>query len=327
MTREERTKLWLAGIASAAVLTAAAIPLLFSAHLPEPIATHWSLTGVPNGKMGRATALLIQVAAIVVPTLLSWPRSGRPVPHPGSLLGGIGFLSCLVALVSVCGSLANWDRAEWREARLSPFGVWLAVAVSMLVALALSRLARRWEGSGSGVAVALEPLAIAPTERVFWANGASNAWLGMATFALALAGMLQFARAAIGAGAVLVSAALTLELFSRIRVTVNGRFLTIHYGHLGWLRQRIAVNRIVSATSAELLPMAHGGWGYRGSLALFRRAAVVVRRGAALQLELVENRRFSVTVDDAMTAAKLLRGLVQRQGRLDAVGPVAPVSR
>ena len=324
MTIEERTKLWLVAIVSAGVAITALIPLLCWAHLPEPMATHWSLTGVPNGKMSRLTALAIPVATLVVPTVLSWPRTGRALTQPAALLGGIAFLSCLVASASASSLLANWDRAAWRDAHLSP--VWLlpAAAASGLVALGIFWVARRSLGASGEAAATLEPLALGPDERVFWANGASNGWLFVTTGALVLAAAVQFARAAIGMGCLLLGVAVVSELFTRIRVTVNGRFLTIRYGHLGWLRQRIGLNRIVSATSVELLPMAHGGWGYRGSLTLFRRAAVVVRRGAALRLELAENRRFCVTVDDAETAAKLLSGLLRREGRLGAMAPLAP---
>jgi hypothetical protein len=41
-----------------------------------------------------------------------------------------------------------------------------------------------------------------------------------------------------------------------------------------------------------------GGWGYRGSLKLFRRAALATRRGEALEIQLIGKRRFIVTVDN-----------------------------
>ena len=45
------------------------------------------------------------------------------------------------------------------------------------------------------------------------------------------------------------------------------------------------------------------GWGYRGSLRLFGRAAVVVRRGERLELSLMGEQSFVVTVDGSATAA------------------------
>jgi hypothetical protein len=50
-----------------------------------------------------------------------------------------------------------------------------------------------------------------------------------------------------------------------------------------------------------------GGWGYRGSLRLMRRAALVTRRGNALELELSRRRRFIVTVDEPDEFVSALR--------------------
>jgi hypothetical protein len=109
-----------------------------------------------------------------------------------------------------------------------------------------------------------------------------------------------------------ILAFLLLEHLSKIRVSINERALTIHYGHLGWVRQRVPLARIARASAFELEPLSHGGWGYRGSLKLRGRAAVVVRSGSALRLELRDAKQLCITVDDAETGAALLNGFVQR---------------
>jgi hypothetical protein len=55
-----------------------------------------------------------------------------------------------------------------------------------------------------------------------------------------------------------------------------------------------------------------GGWGYRGSLKLFRRAAVVTRLGEALQVDLTGARRFCVSVDDPAAFVAALDGASRR---------------
>lgn len=57
------------------------------------------------------------------------------------------------------------------------------------------------------------------------------------------------------------------------------------------------------------------GWGYRGSRRTFGRAALVLRTGPAIRLDLTDNRTFAVTVDDAATGAGLLNDLRARAGR------------
>jgi hypothetical protein len=146
---------------------------------------------------------------------------------------------------------------------------------------------------------------------VFWAGSAANPVETVLAIGLGILGVVFLLRGSVHVGLVLALTAIVLEHVSRIRVTVSRARLVIHYGHLGLVRQSVRVADIVSASSFELIPIAHGGWGYRGSLKLMRRAAVVVRRGSALRLELVRNRLLAITVDDAKTGAELLSGLRQ----------------
>jgi hypothetical protein len=89
--------------------------------------------------------------------------------------------------------------------------------------------------------------------------------------------------------------------------------VAVHYGHFGLFTQRVPLNRIAGAQAVVLDPLAHGGWGYRGGLTLFRKVAIVVRAGAAVRLDLNDGRQLFVTVDDATTAAQLLNALLKRE--------------
>lgn len=312
MTDDDRLKAWLSAIGAAAMLISVGLPLLCGSHLPEPVATHWSLRGAANGSMPRIGALALLGATTALPIALSWPRSGRPTTRPATLLGCIGFTSAVMAAVGVTIVVTNWGRAHWTQAHLAPGWGLAVLLVPSLFGLLLFKLAQRAFPELRTSSTGARALELNEGERVFWSGSAENRWLLLMTLVAAGIAAVLLARGSLGASALHLLIAGTLELFSRVRVTVNGRFVTIRYGHLGWLRQRIRVSRIVHATSLDLVPMAHGGWGYRGSLTLFRRAAVVVRRGVALSLTLAENRQLSVTVDDANTAAELLSGLVQR---------------
>lgn len=313
MTHDDRLKVWLAVLGAAGILIVVGVPVLCWAHLPAQVATHWSFGGAPNGSMPRAVALLLLGAVTALPIALSWPRSGRPTTRPAALLGCIGFVSAMLSAVAVTIVVANWDRADWTQAAHIPVQGDLAILlVPSLFGLLAFKLAQRAFPEPRSSHEGTSPLELAEGERVFWAGGASNGWLLLVTLGAAALGCVLLATGSLGAGAGALLTAGVLELFSRIRVTVNERFVTIHYGHLGWVRQRIRVSRIGRANSLEVVPMAHGGWGYRGSLTLFRRAAVVVRRGPGLSLIFDETRQLTITVDDASTAAKLLSGLVQR---------------
>jgi hypothetical protein len=153
-----------------------------------------------------------------------------------------------------------------------------------------------------------------------WVGTASNGgFLALAAFIVLEGAVLQLILHKHPSGAILLTVVHTLlvialELQSKIAVHVDQRALTIRYGRLGWLRQHFPMERIVSARATELDPMeAHGGWGYRGSLKLRGKAAVVVRAGSAVRLELRGGKLFDITVDGAENAASLINTFISRR--------------
>jgi hypothetical protein len=152
-----------------------------------------------------------------------------------------------------------------------------------------------------------------------WTGTASNAgFLALAAFIVVEGVVLRLMLHKHPSGAIIITLLHTLlcvalELQSRITVHVGRQGLTIRYGRLGWLRQHFATERIVAARATELDPLeAHGGWGYRGSLRLRGKAAIVVRAGSALRLELRGGKHFDITVDGAEAAARHLGQLIHR---------------
>lgn len=90
---------------------------------------------------------------------------------------------------------------------------------------------------------------------------------------------------------------LALRIVVRVVDGLRGPSLVVAYGPGGFVRQVFGPQQIVSATEHDVSFAQSGGWGYRGSLRLLRRASLVTRRGDALQLDLVGGRRFIITVD------------------------------
>lgn len=160
-----------------------------------------------------------------------------------------------------------------------------------------------------------------------WTGTASNAGLlGVAAFIVLEGAVLQLVLYKHPVGAALLTAVhvlmvIALELQSRVEVHIGPKGLSIRYGRLRLVRQSVPLERILAARATQLDPVAdHGGWGYRGSLALSGKAAVVVRAGSALTLELQGGKRFVISVDGADTAARHLRCLLERC----ASSPAAP---
>jgi hypothetical protein len=90
---------------------------------------------------------------------------------------------------------------------------------------------------------------------------------------------------------------LALRIVVQVVSSPEGPYLRVAYGPGGLVRQVFPVKAIVSASVEDVSFLHSGGWGYRGSLVVVRRATLATRRGAALQLVLSRGRRFTVTVD------------------------------
>jgi len=149
-----------------------------------------------------------------------------------------------------------------------------------------------------------------------WAASAHNPWIGLVLVLLighgAVMNLLLHTTAVAYLNGAHLLLLVVLELFSKLRVRVDARGLDIRYGQLGWVRQHIALERIEAARGSRLEPMEHGGFGYRGSLRFSRRAALVVRGGGGLELDLDRGKRLAISVDDAERGAELINRLVAR---------------
>jgi hypothetical protein len=151
--------------------------------------------------------------------------------------------------------------------------------------------------------------AAGPGERGAWTSRAHLAWwLPLVLIAIG-AILVVSARSVIGAlpAALLV---LVYLAFGWIRVSVDARGLRVRYGLLPWPVTSVPLSDIRRAERIDLRPLEWGGWGYRGSRKAFGRAAVVLRGGDAIKLQLTDGKEFAVTVDDAATGAALLTDLI-----------------
>jgi lysylphosphatidylglycerol synthetase-like protein (DUF2156 family) len=154
-------------------------------------------------------------------------------------------------------------------------------------------------------------LAAGPGERGAWTSRAYLAWWLPLVLVAIGAVLVVSARSAVGAlpAALLV---LVYLAFGWIRVSVDARGLRIRYGLLPRPVTSVPLDDIRRAERIDLRPLEWGGWGYRGSRRAFRRAAVVLRSGDAIKLQLTDGSELAVTVDDAATGAALLADLIAR---------------
>lgn len=148
-----------------------------------------------------------------------------------------------------------------------------------------------------------------------WVGTARGRGMEAVGLGIAAAGVVALLTETRAVSPVLVVVGLVVRLAGRVRVTVDGTGLTADPGRARWPRVHVPLDDIDAVTSLHVNPWRWGGWGYRGSLTVFRRAAWVVRAGPGIRLDLRDGRRFVVTVDGAPEgAARLGSMLTPRPG-------------
>ncbi|WFB11463.1 hypothetical protein LRS74_04495 [Streptomyces sp. LX-29] len=102
--------------------------------------------------------------------------------------------------------------------------------------------------------------------------------------------------------------------FVQVAVRVDKDCLEVRCGHIGVPRRRILLQDVVGAEFVPwVTPRQWGGWGYRWRPE--RGTAVIVRRGEGIALHLSDGRVFTVTVDDAEAAVRVVRDHLRLRAR------------
>lgn len=156
------------------------------------------------------------------------------------------------------------------------------------------------------------------TNRAQWllaAAGAACLALGIelavdSTWTSGLAPLLMAVVGCVAAGLLMLYGTLA---FVHVAVRVDKDTLEVRCGHIGVPRTRIPLSHVVGADfDPRVTPRQWGGWGYRWRPE--KGTAVVVRRGEGLVVRLGDGRTFTVTVDDAEAAVRVIRARLRLLG-------------
>jgi len=94
--------------------------------------------------------------------------------------------------------------------------------------------------------------------------------------------------------------------FVHVAVKVDEESLEVRCGHMGLPRRRIPLSHVVGADFAPRVnPRQWGGWGYRWRPE--KGTGVIVRRGEGVVLRLGDGHTFTITVDNAEMAVRIIR--------------------
>ncbi|MEV5508521.1 hypothetical protein [Streptomyces orinoci] len=166
------------------------------------------------------------------------------------------------------------------------------------------------------------------TEPVVWTGRATNRvqWLlaaaGAACMALGIelavdspwtSGLAPLVMSVVGCVAAGLLMLFGTLAFVQVAVRVDKDTLEIRCGHIGLPRTRIPLAHVIGADFAPRVTPRHwGGWGYRWRPE--KGTAVIVRRGEGFVVRLGDGRSYTVTVDDAESAVRVIRDRLRLPG-------------
>ncbi|MEV8086735.1 hypothetical protein [Streptomyces nigra] len=148
------------------------------------------------------------------------------------------------------------------------------------------------------------------TNRVQWLLALAGAacmalGIGLAVDSAWTGGLAPLVMAVVGCIAAGLLVLFGTLAFVHVALKVDQECLEVRCGHIGVPRRRIPLSEIVGADFLPLVTPRHwGGWGYRWRPD--KGTAVVVRRGEGLVLRLGDGHTFTVTVDDAEAAVRVI---------------------
>ncbi len=309
-----------AAIPGAVAALGLATYLAYRSDLPERVATHYGIAGRPDGSM-TAEQFLIVVGALMV---LGWGACAfialtlrRFQPMVAPTLSFVGaFLVALGSGILATTAIGQRGLDSWQDASLSPWALIPWLAGSLIVSSAAARIASSLPHQADLGDIAPPAMDLAPGERALWTATLSAGWpllLGAAVLVVGvILAQLMEPSIRLWTSIALLLPGIAVITFSRIRVTADRSGLTVRYGFLGWPRTLVPLRRIATAQAIDVRPAEWGGWGYRGNLTLMNRAAVVLRAGPGLRLDLLDGKVFVVTIDNPDTPARLLNAEASR---------------
>lgn len=303
------------------ILFAGYLPyLLLRDRLADRVATHFDIGGTPDGSMTVAgllitTSLMMCLGiALCVGVALSGRRHLSPMVQPLA-----GFMGAFIAAIGsgILGStvLAQRDVADWTEAGAPWWMLVWAIGGGLLVGAIAAHLAAdlATPHSEHGSTEPLPTMGLRPTENAMWTQSMHTRWLQCLGAAMIVGGAMAgfVSRWWIALSPIFIGAAVLA--LATVRVSVDRRGLRVFYGPFSWPRTTVSLGRVEEASVIDVRPREWGGWGYRGSLTLMKRAAVVQRAGPGIRLDLSGGKVFVVTVDDPAEPVALINSELARQ--------------
>lgn len=311
-----------AGIPIAILVSGFGPFLAYSSELPNQMASHYNLSGIPDKSMSPTQFLMVSglmmvlgVTPCIAVSLIRrklQPAFSLTVSSVGAFTGGTGAAILAIAVTSQRG-LEHWQDATFSNSMT------LIMIISGVVAGALAAwvayLIPLADGRARSTKIAISKRLMndfTSTDKIFWGSTLYTGWpvlVGLAALTPIII-IVHFTNLWIGV--ILLLPAIAVANLSRISVTANKSGFYVRYGFIVWPRTSIPLKRIASTQAIKVNPKEWGGWGYRGNLIFMKRAAVVLRAGPGIRVDFHDGRVFVVTIDEPHVPVQILNTEILR---------------
>lgn len=286
---------------------------LFMGRLPDPIAVHWGIDGRSNGSMRIFFIVINNLAFVGASAFAMFFSSRRKPAYKGTMslvMSVTVFICTLIAGISWSIVYNNLDAPDWTAAGMkgSPF---VLLAVPVLTAALAFWLGRLIEVPDFRVPV-LPSVNLKPGDRAMWIGTARSLWGLPLLIGCMVFGTVMLTIHGTLIGLIPIFVAVLSIIFISIRVLADSRGVLLSFGPMNWPRKLIPLANICQARAVDIIPMQHGGWGYRGSMRFKGRVSIILRGGEGLELDLKDNKKLFITVDGANEGAGLINDLIAR---------------
>ena len=308
----------LGAVLPSAFIILAMLPFfLFRERLPDPIAVHWGIEGRPNGSMPLFLIFIINLVFVGIPSVVMFFSSRRNPAYKGAMsrvMSVMAFICTLTAGISWSIVYNNLDIPVWTGAAMKggPLGgLIIQLVTSCLMAGLAFWLGRLIELPEQPV-LSLPSASLKPGDRAVWIGTARSLWSLPILILCLMLGIFQLITIPVPFGLIPILIGIVCIPFMSIRVLANNSGVHLSFGPMSWPRKLIPLKNIRQARAVDIIPMQHGGWGYRGSMKFRGRVSIVLRGGEGLELGLVDNKKLFITVDGAQEGAGLINDLIAR---------------
>lgn len=303
-TNRLRKSLALVLILVPVIAVAAALVL---AELPDPVPSHWNIHGEVDRTMAR-TAFSVLTLVLCGGAALAGFGFARG-ERPRFAIEACTFAAYLTGGLAVMTAVIASGAATAEEVELPALGLILVLGTALVAPVVVGVIWPRSEpvAAADGPAAELPRLDIGVNERVVYVEQMTSRGFALLAIASALIGVIVAVTVDLVIGAGLLAVTVAGLVLQRAVVRIDASGFRLGFGP--WLRVRIPLADIRQAAPAQLSPMEWGGWGYRVRPG---RRALILRGGPGLVLDLTNESRFAVTLDDPDQAAAVLNGLLAR---------------